>query len=256
MKRIILITAGVIVLTISTVILWASFREMFHTNKGKSISTGYRSNGTLTNAWLMPYSGKNFKYFSFISYYLADNAYVNDKVCRAVTEAYKICETTSPGIEFRLMEGSNYEGGPMVWHRTHQTGVSIDFMIPKSRNGKQFTLLDHWGYLHYLLSFDDEGKLKPQHNIPVISKLLNSMTDGSMLDFESSASHILALDDACKKEGVSIRKVIIKLEYKEKLFKTPAGKKLLARGIPFATRISKITNALHDDHYHIDFKVN
>jgi len=54
---------------------------------------------------------------------------------------------------------------------------------------------------------------------------------------------------------VSIRKVILKIELKNALFKGVYGKKLLQSGIPFATKLSKTTNDMHDEHYHVDFKL-
>ena len=253
-KRLFKVFAIVIIVTAAATII-LSFREMTHKNEGQTIKKGKWYNGSQENAWLMPYSGNNFKYFSFLSYYIADNAYVNDKVCRAVTGAYKICEKTAPGVMFRHMEGSNYGGGSMWWHRTHRNGTSIDFMIPKIKDGKQFTSLDDLANLHYFLDFDNNGNFKNARYIPIFSGIVERIGKGCKLDFESAAAHILALDDACRKEGISIRKVIIKLEYKNKIFSTPSGKEILKRKIPFATKISKATNAAHDEHYHIDFKI-
>ena len=91
-----------------------------------------------------------------------------------------------PEIEFGLMECSDKSGGNMLIHRTHENGMSVDFMVPKKRKGKQCKWLDYLGYVHYLLEFDDQGRSK------VISDI--------EIDFESIAKHILAIDDAASKK--------------------------------------------------------
>ena len=240
-----------------------SAREVFHTNKGESISHGSRSDGSLENAWLLPYSGKNYKYFSFYSYYIMDNAYLNNKVCTALEDAYKTCETSTPEIFYRYMECSDHDGGPVYFHKSHRNGLSVDFMVPKIRNEETFTSLDSWGFAHYFLEFDNTGKLTNTYPFlnyihPSLSNIVGRylIDEDVKVDFENMAKHILALDDACKKEHIAIRKVIMKLEYKDEFFKTPSGKKVKARGIPFAQKLSPAVNGMHDDHYHIDFKIN
>src|SRR5688572_27517500 len=110
-----------------------SIPEIIHENKGVSISTGSVRNGKLQNGWLMPFSGKNFHYFSQVSYFLLNNAYVHSDVHATLMDAYKSCEKTCPGREFVLMECSQKRGGRMLFHWTHQNGVSADFMVPKKK---------------------------------------------------------------------------------------------------------------------------
>ena len=239
-----------------------SAREVFYNNKGVSISHGTRSNGSLENAWLVPYSGSNYKYFSFYSFYIMDNAYLNDKVCRALEAAYKTCELTAPEVFYRYMECSDHDGGPVYFHKSHRNGLSVDFMVPKLKNGETFTSLDSWGLAHYFLEFDNTGKLRNTYPFlnfihPYFSGIVGRylIDEDIEVDFESMAKHILALDDACKREHISIRKVIMKLEFKDEFFKTPTGQKVKARGVPFAQKLSTAVNNMHDDHYHIDFKI-
>lgn len=214
--------------------------ELIHTNKGQSISSGSVREGKLANGYLLPYSGKNFKYFSPVSYYLLDNAYCHHAVHKTIVEAYQICETTCPGTDFKLMETSNKDGGRMHLHRTHQNGYSADFMIPKVRKGKQSGLLDCIGLSHYLLAFDDDGT--------------STLSDGISLDLETAARHLLALDDAAAKNGLKIRKIILKIALKDEFYATPSGQKVRDRGIYIVRNLSKIVDDLHDDHYHVDFE--
>jgi penicillin-insensitive murein endopeptidase len=75
------------------------------------------------------------------------------------------------------------------------------------------------------------------------------------IDFETIAKHIIALDNAARKNGLAISKVILKIDLKDELFNTKSGKELHQRGIYFARNLSKTLNMFHDDHYHVDFKV-
>ena len=217
----------------------AALPELLHTNEGESTAVGSVRNGSLKNGYLLPYSGPNFRYFSPLSYYVLNNAYLHDKAYRAALAAYRTCETTCPGVTFGLMECANADGGRMWVHWTHQNGLSLDFMVPKLRNDQPTRRLDHFGIWHYLLEFTDDG----------ISEL-----DGSVrIDFESIGRHLLALDDAGRTEGLRIKKVILKIELQDELFATAAGQELRKRGIYFVQALPNRVNDLHDDHYHVDF---
>ncbi|WP_128544550.1 hypothetical protein [Larkinella soli] len=85
--------------------------ECFHENRGQSRTYGTVGAGKLERPYLVPFSGRNFRYFSYISYYLWDNAYTHSQVCRTIVEAYRTCEETCPGSQFQLMECSNRRGG-------------------------------------------------------------------------------------------------------------------------------------------------
>ena len=216
-----------------------SFPQIAYKNKGNSQSVGSVGNGKLINAYKLPYSGKNYKYFSPLSYYLLGRVYVHSKVHKTVINSYKICEKECPQIKFRLMECSNKKGGKMFPHQTHQNGLSIDFMSPLIKNGKPYTIYNHFGIFFYALNFDNSGKLKWNKKISI--------------DFETMAKHILFLDKEARKNGLKIKKVILKTELKDDLFKTKTGKLVKKRGIYFVQRLPEKINKLHDDHYHIDF---
>ncbi len=203
-----------------------SFAQIRHKNQGKSISKGEVNKGAIENAYQLPRKGENFKYFSVFSYYVLGRAYVNSAVYHTVLESYAEMHKSHPEKYFRIMECSRKHGGNMRPHRTHQNGLSIDFMTPlMKRNG---------------MNFDNKGCLKLDKKVSV--------------DFDVMAQHILELDKAARKQGYKISKVIFKLEMKDALFATENGKKLQAKGIYFAQRLSPIINKLHDDHYHVDFE--
>lgn len=218
-------------------LLTLSLPELFHQNEGNARAQGTVGGGTLENGWLLPYYGENFRYFSPLSYYILNRGYVHHKVHKVMLAAYATCATTCPGVRFRMMECANKHGGRMWPHRTHQIGLSADFMVPKLRNGKRHQLLDQLGIWHYALSFDEKGKL----------------SDRVSIDFETMAKHILALDDAARRNGLSVKKVILKLDLKDDFFATSSGKEVKRRGIYFARSLPTIVDELHDDHYHVDF---
>ncbi|MFT7120840.1 MAG: penicillin-insensitive murein endopeptidase [Neolewinella sp.] len=224
-----------ILLTIICLVL--SVRELLHTNEGTSKITGSVGGGTIENAWLLPWSGDNFRYYSPVSYFLLDRGYVHDKVYASVVGAYKQLETVTPGQKYRIMEAARKSGGRMWPHRTHQVGMSVDFMVPKKKNGQQHRWLDRLGAWHYALSFDKSG----------------NWSDNVSIDFETMAKHILALDDAARKNGLMIQKVILKINLKDDFFATESGRKVKSRGIYFARSLPKTVDDLHDDHYHVDF---
>lgn len=216
-----------------------SIPEFSYQNQGRSTARGSTGRGSLENAYILPYYGANFQYFSPLSYFLLDNAYLHSKTHKIVLEAYKECEKTCEGTEFRIMECTRKEGGEMLIHRSHQNGLSVDFMIPKKRGEEQSLLYDRSGMLHYLLEFDDSGRLWFDKEVK--------------LDLETAARHILGLDNAAKRNGMRIKRVILKTDLKAKFYQTESGKKVKARGIYLVRSLPDLVNRVHDDHYHVDF---
>ena len=218
-----------------------SIPEVVHENTGVSESTGRAREGKLNNGWLLPYKGPNFHYFSWMSYYILDNAYVHSTVHKTLLEAYKTCETTCPGQEFVLMECTKKGGGRMLLHWTHQNGTSVDFMTPVRRGDDTDPWPNHTGLFHYLLGFDKNGKFR-----------LGKKTE---IDFETMARHLIALDDAAKNNGLQIRKILFHTDLHEELFNTTSGQILAQRNINFIKHLGNLINRVHDDHYHVDFEM-
>ena len=202
-----------------------------------SISHGSVSNGSLEHGKLIPYYGSNYSYFDTTSYF-SGRAFLHEDVLAFTLKAYKNLENVSNRF-YRIMECSNQMGGKLWPHQTHQNGTSIDFMMPLTKDHKPYYNLDEIGLSHYWLSFDDNGKYSEDKSVEI--------------DFEAIAQHILLLNEAANEKGWKIKKVIIKIELKDELYATPSGKKLKAKGIYVVQGLSKMVNALHDDHYHIDF---
>lgn len=215
------------------------YNQYQHTTS-PSISSGTVSNGSLKGGRIFPFKGPNFIYFDSTSY-LNKHAFTHEKVHRVVLTTYKEFETILPHFEFGLMECSNEHGGKIWPHRTHQNGLSVDFMSPLLKNGSPTTDFNAIGLPHYLMDFDENGIYTEDTNYSI--------------DFNLVARHILLLNEEAKKNGLKIEKVILKIALKDNLFATEYGKKLKASGIYFATNLSELIDSLHDDHYHVDFSL-
>ena len=127
----------------------------------------------------------------------------------------------------------------MFPHRTHQNGLSVDYMMPLEKEGAPYYELDEKGASHYLMDFDTEGHYSEDETVSI--------------DFNMAARHILELDKQARKKGMRIHKVIFNTDLKDELYASDYGKKLKTSGIYMTRNLSKLVNDLHDDHYHVDF---
>lgn len=189
---------------------------------------------------LIPFKGNNFQYFDQWSYLLG-RAFVHHKVKQSVIDAYNALESAEPSRMFYIMECSHADGGQFFPHRTHQNGLSVDFMMPKLKNNKPYYVLDSLGTSHYFLNFNNEGQYIKDTSI--------------FIDFNTIAHHLLLLDKAARKNGMTIKKVIIKIEMKDELFNTYYGKQLKTSGIYIVKSLEPFVNNSHDEHYHVDFEL-
>ncbi len=216
----------------------------YQANKGDSLpsqSLGSTGKGKLVNGKLMPYKGKNFRYFDTRSY-LAGRAFVHHRVKATLLDFYKTMDSIVPAQVFYIMECSDKDGGRLIPHNTHQNGLSVDLMMPKIKAGKPYTKLDTLGIPHYWLVFDDEGRYSEDTSIRI--------------DFELLARQILLLQAASKKQGLTVAKVIIKIELKDELFIGHYGGLLKQSGIYIVRALTPNVNDSHDEHIHVDFEVN
>lgn len=217
--------------------------EYYQQNKGDdepSKAVGSVSKGKLEIGKLMPFKGDNFQYFDTLSY-LSGRAFTQDKVKQTMLDSYQELATQLPDRQFYVMECSNKVGGRIFPHRTHQNGLSVDFMVPLIKDHKDYYGLDTIGKNHYWLEFDNDGKYIKDNSISI--------------DFDLVARHILLLDKHARKNGLKISKVIINTDLKDELFATTYGQQLKSSSIYIVKSLTPMINGLHDDHYHIDFEV-
>jgi len=205
----------------------------------KSKCFGTLSNGTLKNATLLPFHSEHLSYFDQYSY-LQGRGFMHSDVAEIIDESFKRIKTIYPERIFYLMECSAQNGGKLEPHRTHQNGMSVDLMSPKLKSGVASMELDTIGVEHYFLEFNNKGQYVKDTTI--------------VLDFETIAQEIVEIDKVAREKGYKISKVIFKIELKKYLYETFIGKELAQRGIYFAQNLTPIINALHEDHFHIDFE--
>lgn len=210
------------------------------TNNLESVSIGSVSDGSLKHGKLVPFSGLNFRYFDTSSY-LNNRAFLHGSVLKALLQSYRRLDTLYPNRQFVVMECSHKHGGKLSPHRTHQNGLSIDLMMPLAQHGALYYGLDSMGVNHYLLDFDHNGTYTSDTTIRI--------------DFQLVAHHLLVLEQEARKHGLKIAKVIINTDLKDELYASSYGVQLKNSSIYVVRRLSPLINAVHDDHFHVDFEL-
>ena len=201
----------------------------------ESVCHGTTSRGRLENGCRLPYEGANFRAYSRIGSLLG-RTYVHCTVGRVVQEAYAVLQESMPENVFVYGETGWAEGGRFRPHKSHQNGLSVDFMVPV-RDGKGTSvplptnLLNRYGYD---LRFDRQGRC-------------GELT----IDYEAMAAHILALRRAALRHGMRIRRVIFDPDLQPMLKQTEAWPSLEGE-VTFSKRRSWVR---HDEHYHVDFDI-
>lgn len=196
---------------------------------------GTTSNGRLENACKLPYSGENFRAYSRAGGALG-RTYVHCRVAEVVLAAYEDLRQQYPGKVFVYGETGWASGGSFKPHKTHQNGLSVDFMVPVvDKSGESVHLpgsvFNRYGYD---VEFDARGR------------------DGELtIDFEALAAHVLAIKRAADAKQVRIWRVIFDPQLQPFLHNTTAWPALEGQ-VTFSERQSWVR---HDDHYHIDFDV-
>jgi penicillin-insensitive murein endopeptidase len=153
-----------------------------------------------------------------------------------VVEAYRALETAAPGKRFVYGETGWKQGGRIRPHRTHQNGLSVDFMVPVLDQNRQSvplptSLLNRFGYD---IEFDVAGRFED----------LN-------IDFDAIAEHLYQLDRAARSKGKGLELVIFDPPYLPRLFETSRGS-YLKQNLKFMQTKAWVR---HDEHYHVDFAI-
>ena len=200
-----------------------------------SVCFGTTSKGKLENGVKLPSSGKNFKGYGIVPETLG-RTYLHSDVAKIILAAYKSLEKDEPNKVFKYAETGFKDGGKFKPHKTHQNGLSVDFMTPVvNKEGKSVHLptnaLNRYGYD---IEFDE-----------------NDRYEGYRIDYDALAAHIVALHKEAMKRGFDLWRVIFDPKLQPKLFKTNHGT-YLKKNIQFSKRRSWVR---HDEHYHVDFKI-
>jgi penicillin-insensitive murein endopeptidase len=199
----------------------------------RSRSLGTPSHGRLENGRRLPTEGANFRAHSRLGAALGRNT-VHQTVRDVVVEAYGELAISRPELAFVYGETGLPGGGPFRPHRTHQNGLSVDFMVPvRDGSGGSVPLpTAPWTKFGYGLEFDRQG-----------------LRGDLAIDFEALAAHLAALERAAAAHGTRVELLILAPEYLDLLWRTPTGRELRGR-IPVLSRPAWVR---HDEHYHVDF---
>ncbi len=200
-----------------------------------SVCFGTPSNGRLEGGVRIPESGSNFQPYSSLGVTLG-RTYVHSKVAKAIGDAYAALSKALPEVTYVYGESGWSAGGRIKPHRTHQNGLSVDFMVPvRDADGKSVPLPSGaFNKFGYDIEFDNSGRY-----------------EDLSIDFEGIAAHLHALHSAAKKNGIGIARVILEPKFIPKLHMTEHGD-FIKRHITFMSGQVWIR---HDEHYHVDFSV-
>lgn len=195
---------------------------------------GTTGNGSVEGAVALPAAGTNFAAYSTLGVKLG-RTYVHARVRDIVIGSYAALARDVPDLTFIYGETGFKNGGPMPPHRTHETGTSVDFMVPvRARNGSPVILpasmANRFGYD---LEFDGAGRLGELQ-----------------IDFAAIAAHLFHLEREARKHGAGIARVIFDPELGQRLFEARGGARIKA--LPFMKTRPWIR---HDEHYHVDFAI-
>ncbi|MDM5272330.1 penicillin-insensitive murein endopeptidase [Sulfurovum sp. zt1-1] len=199
----------------------------------ESICYGTTSKGRLENGVALPSSGENYTSYSTMGELLG-RTYVHSKVKEIIVASYRSLETSMPDKVYKYAETGFEEGGKFSPHKTHQNGLSVDFMVPvNDAEGKSVHLPTHpFNKFGYNIEFDKTGHY-----------------DEVTIDYEAMAAHIVSLHKEAKKRGARIWRIIFDPKLQHYLFKTKYGT-YLRKHINFSEKRSWVR---HDEHYHVDF---
>jgi penicillin-insensitive murein DD-endopeptidase len=200
-----------------------------------SICYGTTSKGHLENGVQLRESGSNFESYSRIAGILG-RTYVHSVVKDIILEAYQKLSIELPGKVYKYAETGFKQGGKFKPHKTHQNGLSVDFITPViDAHGQSVqlptNLLNKYGYD---IEFDKKGRY-----------------DGLTIDYQAMAAHIVQLHQAAKARGHDLWRVIFDPALQAGLFKTQYAA-YLKDNIKFSKKRSWVR---HDEHYHVDFIV-
>lgn len=90
---------------------------------------GTVAQGLLEQCVQLPSQGANFEAYSSLGVRMG-RTFVHAAVSEVVVDAYRALEQSAPGKLFVYGETGLTGGGPMPPHKTHQSGLSVDFMVP------------------------------------------------------------------------------------------------------------------------------
>jgi penicillin-insensitive murein endopeptidase len=225
MKRIFILAAAIFIISVPV-----------HAADSESVCYGTTANGRLEKGVALPSKGPNFGSYTVLGGILR-RTYVHSRIRDVITRSFKALEISRPETIYIYGETGKKYGGPFKPHKTHQNGLSVDFMVPVlDSNNRSIPLPTNiFNKFGYSIEFDAKGK------------------DGSYrIDFEAMAAHLLALKKEADMAGIGMWRVIFDPELQPLLLATQQGPLFKEEFISFTKKRSWVR---HDEHYHVDFIV-
>lgn len=196
----------------------------------------YNDSGDADSYQCLPLSGDNFQ-ASSLPGYGAGRYYLKGRAAVAVLKAYARLAASHPELRFIYAEMGWKGGGRFRPHRTHQQGLSADFITPVRKpdaTGKAApatlpcNTANLWGYG---IRLDNNGRYQDYR-----------------LDTAAMIAHLDALRQEAAAQGLKIERVIfdpplLKLLRADPNFKRLGDMRFMENKAWFP----------HDGHYHVDF---
>lgn len=201
----------------------------------ESTCYGTVARGRIEGAVQLPEQGPNFQAYSGLGVALG-RTFAHSTVVRILLRAYEETQRVLPSTTFVYGETGWRSGGPFRPHRTHQNGLSVDFMAPvRDAQGRSVPLPTSVGNrFGYGIEFDRGGQY-----------------EALSIDFDAMGEHLFQLHRAAIAQGAGLSRVILDTDYLPKLYASRHGSYLKAH-LPIMKKKPWIR---HDDHYHLDFAI-
>jgi penicillin-insensitive murein endopeptidase len=167
---------------------------------------------------------------------LAGRTYVHRKVRDVIVSAYETLGKENAGKVFKYAESGSKLGGQFPPHKTHQNGLSVDFMVPVlDEKGNSVHLpTNPFNEYGYGIEFDEHGRF-----------------ENYQIDYEALGAHIVALHRSAKSHGTGIWRVLFVPRLQPYLYKTKYGDYIRSN----VTIPTKRSWRPHDEHIHVDFAI-
>jgi penicillin-insensitive murein endopeptidase len=225
-----------VVLLLAPVLHFGSDLFRMFESAAPSNSIGTTSDGELENGKRLPARGENFVTYSALGSFLGRTC-VHHEVRDVVLDAYDRVSRNRPDVQFTYGEAAWCGGGgPLRPHRTHQNGLSVDFMVPVADRDGQPATYPAWPWTRfgYAVEFDRDGNHADYR-----------------IDFDALAAHLLALREGAEHHGIRVRRVILAPDLRDELFAAEQGDAVRSR----LTFMPGAAWVRHDEHYHVDFEL-
>ena len=221
---------------LTAIMYWGNSILIAFESDAPSVSKGTTSDGSIENAKRLPSSGPNFRTYSQFGS-LIGRTCVHEKVKATILDAYSRLAGNLPLRTFVYGETGWPHGGGFWPHKTHENGLSVDFMVPVNTLDGEPTVLptNIFNKFGYSEEFDPTGR-----------------TQTHSIDFEVMAAHLTAIHASAMRHGVGIKVVIFDADLQNRLFACKGGQGLSGL-MKFSTKPAWVR---HDEHYHIDFTVD